>query len=134
MVRDFAILIIGALIFIGAGIVSLADAAAPPAAKRHGDHPDAGLFIRRPDGTGLDAPVPEVDATVRIDVSGMIARVKVAQTFKNPDNEWVEGVYIFPLSRKGAVDHLLMRIGDRIVEGRIEERRDRSKTVRKGKA
>ncbi|MCG8547752.1 MAG: hypothetical protein MJE12_26440, partial [Alphaproteobacteria bacterium] len=90
MVRDFAILIIGTLIFIGAGIASLTDAgAAMPAAKDRGDHPETGLFLRRPGGTGLDAPVPEVDAAVRIDVSGMIARVNVKQTFKNPDNEWV---------------------------------------------
>ena len=134
MVRDFAILIIATLIFIGAGIASLAGAgAATPAAKNHGDHPETGLFLRRPGGTGLDAPVPEVDASVRIDVSGMIARVKVMQTFKNPDNEWVEGVYIFPLSRKAAVDHMLMHIGERVVEGRIEERKAAQKQYQKAK-
>ena len=52
----------------------------------------------------------------------MIARVNVAQTFKNPDARWVEGVYVFPLSRNGAVDHMIMRIGDRVIEGKIQER------------
>jgi Ca-activated chloride channel family protein len=52
----------------------------------------------------------------------VIARVKVAQTFKNPDKSWVEGVYVFPLSRSGAVDHMIMRIGDRVVVGKIQER------------
>ena len=84
--------------------------------------PESGLFLRREDGTLLDTPVPTVDAAVRIEITGVIARVTVAQTFKNTDKDWVEGVYVFPLSRKGAVDHMLMRIGDRVVEGTIQER------------
>jgi Ca-activated chloride channel family protein len=112
------------VMMIGGGIVSLrahaAPVAAPPSTK--GD-PEGGFFLRRPDGTLMDAPAPAVSEKVGIDISGVIARVTVAQTFRNPGNGWVEGVYVFPLSRKGAVDHMLMRIGDRVVEGRIEERR-----------
>jgi len=36
----------------------------------------------------------------------------------NPTSEWREGVYVFPLSEKAAVDHLTMHIGDRVIEGR----------------
>ncbi|MGH6914742.1 MAG: VIT domain-containing protein, partial [Geminicoccales bacterium] len=96
--------------------------AAPAAIAAQKEDPEAGLFLRRQDGTMLDAPAPAVDAAVRIDITGVIARIKVAQTFMNPEAGWVEGVYVFPLSRNGAVDHLVMRIGDRVVEGVIRER------------
>lgn len=118
-----SLLILMIVIMVGSGIVSLRAHAAPVAAPPAKEAPEGGLFLRRPDGTMMDAPAPAVDAKVGIDITGVIARVTVAQTFRNPDSGWVEGVYVFPLSRKGAVDHMLMRIGDRIVEGRIEERR-----------
>jgi Ca-activated chloride channel family protein len=117
-----SLLVIAVLIFVGGGIASLAAHATPAAVPVQKEDPEGGLFLRRPDGTMLDTPAPAVDAAVRIDITGVIARVKVAQTFKNPDAGWVEGIYVFPLSRSGAVDHMIMRIGDRIVEGRIQER------------
>lgn len=123
LVRKFSLLIIMFLILVGSGIASLRAHAAPTAAPTAKEDPEGGLFLRRPDGTALDAPAPAVAAKVDIDISGVIARVTVSQTFLNPDSGWVEGIYVFPLSRKGAVDHMLMRIGDRVVEGRIEERK-----------
>lgn len=118
-----SLLIVMVLMFVGSGIVSLRAHAAPAATPAAKGDPEGGLFLRRQDGTLMDAPAPAVDEKVGIDISGVIARVTVAQTFRNPDSGWVEGVYVFPLSRKGAVDHMLMRIGDRVVEGHIEERR-----------
>lgn len=123
LIRRFSLLIIMTLILVGSGIVSLRAEAAPVAAPQAKADPEGGLFLRRQDGTALDAPAPAVAAAVTIDISGVIARVTVSQTYLNPDSGWVEGIYVFPLSRKGAVDHMLMRIGNRIVEGRIEERK-----------
>ena len=59
---------------------------------------------------------------VEIRVTGMIARARVHQEFTNPSREWAEGVYVFPLPDDAAVDHLTMRVGDRIIEGMIRER------------
>ena len=53
---------------------------------------------------------------------GMIARVHVHQKFKNPDKQWKEGIYVFPLPEHAAVDHMRMTIGERVIEGRIKER------------
>ena len=51
-----------------------------------------------------------------------MARATVRQTFRNATDEWVEGVYVFPLPEQAAVDHLLMKVGERTIEGRIRER------------
>jgi Ca-activated chloride channel family protein len=66
------------------------------------------------------APVLATDVEIR--VTGMIARARVHQEFTNPGPEWAEGVYVFPLPDDAAVDHLTMRVGDRIIEGMIRER------------
>ena len=66
------------------------------------------------------APVLATDVEIR--VTGMVARARVHQEFTNPGPEWAEGVYVFPLPDDAAVDHLTMRVGDRIIEGMIRER------------
>ncbi len=66
------------------------------------------------------APVLHTD--VQITVTGMIARTKVKQSFRNPTNDWKEGVYVFPLPETAAVDHMRMHIGERIIEGQIKEK------------
>jgi Ca-activated chloride channel family protein len=37
-------------------------------------------------------------------VSGLVARVSVSQSFRNDGQEWVEGIYVFPLPDAAAVD------------------------------
>ena len=66
------------------------------------------------------APVLATDVEIR--VTGIVARARVHQEFTNPGAEWAEGVYVFPLPDDAAVDHLRMRVDDRIVEGQIRER------------
>ena len=41
-----------------------------------------------------------------IEVAGIVARTRVTQRFVNPTPSWREGVYVFPLPDKAAVDHL----------------------------
>jgi Ca-activated chloride channel family protein len=63
-----------------------------------------------------------VQTEVGIEVTGMVARTRVSQVFHNPAGDYVEGVYVFPLPESAAVDHLWMRIGDRVIEGQIQEK------------
>ena len=65
---------------------------------------------------------PRVATEVAIEVSGMVARTRVTQHFHNPGSEHVEGVYVFPLPEKAAVDRLRILIGGRTIEGRIREK------------
>src|SRR5258706_14284084 len=68
----------------------------------------------------VTAPLLATDVEIR--VTGHVARAKVRQNFRNPHTEWYEGVYSFPLPENAAVDHLRMRVGERVVEGEIRER------------
>ena len=66
------------------------------------------------------APNLATEASFR--VAGVVARATVRQRFQNATDGWVEGVYVFPLPENAAVDHLLMKVGEREIEGQIRER------------
>jgi Ca-activated chloride channel family protein len=75
--------------------------------------------------SSVDAPAVEamrVHTGFRADVTGNIARVHVSQQFTNPSGDWVEGLYVFPLSADSAVDELLMHVGERVIRGDIQPR------------
>ncbi len=54
-------------------------------------------------------------------ITGMVNRVNVTQTFSNTTDNWQEGIYVFPLPENAAVDHMRLRIGERVIEGQIKE-------------
>ncbi len=92
-----------------------------------------GVLLKTASGTKpLSAPL--LNTTVTMTISGLIARTTVSQQFTNPSDEWAEGVYVFPLPDQAAVDHLRMKIGDRIIEGHIQERAQAKQTYTKAKA
>ncbi|MPZ08721.1 MAG: marine proteobacterial sortase target protein [Kiloniellaceae bacterium] len=89
----------------------------------------AGLFFRSGEaGTVLEAPILKSD--VAIAVNGMVARATVRQVFHNPSDRWLEGIYVFPLPERSAVDRLTMTIGERRVEGRIMEKAEAERAYR----
>ncbi len=81
------------------------------------------LLFRAGDAAAL-LLAPTVATDVDISVGGLVARARVSQKFQNPGDDWVEGIYVFPLPENAAVDHLTVRIGERIIEGRIKKRED----------
>jgi len=83
-----------------------------------------GSLLYRTDKVGRYIPAPTVNTDVEMKVTGMIARAKVTQTFKNETAQWLEGVYVFPLPEDAAVDQLKMFVGDRIIEGKIKPREE----------
>lgn len=72
------------------------------------------------------APVQATD--VEISIRGLLAETVVAQRFSNPTDQWLEGVYVFPLPAQAVVHAMRLVVGERIVEGRIEEREVAKKT------
>jgi len=94
---------------------------------------DGGLFFIT-DTKGRYVPAPLLKTEVTMDVSGPVVRVRVNQSFTNMTNQWVEGIYTFPLPEKSAVDRLTMVIGERRVIGEIQEKEQARKTYEKAKA
>ena len=84
--------------------------------------PGQGTLMLKGDAGEAPVAAPLLFTDVDIVVSGMTARTTVTQRFANPTSVWQEGVYVFPLPEKAAVDHLEMRIGQRRIEGQIKER------------
>ena len=78
------------------------------------------LLFQTRDG-GFDSAVP-IATDLRISVAGVVARVAVAQRFRNTSADWLEALYVLPLPDDAAVDRMKMQIGDRVVEGEIHER------------
>ncbi|MDR4493273.1 MAG: VIT domain-containing protein, partial [Nitrospirales bacterium] len=91
-----------------------------------------GLTIRPMSG-GPNLPAPTVSTKITTTISGLIVRTTVSQTFQNPSSEWAEGIYVFPLPEQAAVDHLRMRIGERVIEGIIQEKAEAKKTYEQAK-
>ena len=84
------------------------------------------VWLLPSDGVYLEAL--QLETRVNMDVSGMIARAKVRQQFRNVSSLWAEGIYVFPLPDNAAVDHFRMMIDERIIEGQIQEKNQARKT------
>lgn len=93
-----------------------------------------GGLLFRTEQADLFLPAPELETDVEIDINGMVARATVRQRFYNPTDKWLEGVYVFPLPERAAVDRLRMRIGERFIEGKIEEKQKAKQTYDQARA
>lgn len=90
------------------------------------------LFYRSAhDGQYRLAPIVKTDVEMR--VTGFINRSHLIQTFHNGTDEWMEGIYVFPLPENAAVDHMRIRIGERVIEGRIKEKQQAKKIYEQAK-
>jgi Ca-activated chloride channel family protein len=66
--------------------------------------------------------LPLKDTRVEINVSGVIADVKVRQQYKNEGSRPINATYVFPASTRAAVYAMRMRIGDQVIVAKIKER------------
>jgi Ca-activated chloride channel family protein len=90
------------------------------------------LWLREGDGAYRAAPGLATDVT--IEVTALVARATVRQRFRNPGRDWIEGVYVFPLPETTAVDTMRLRIGERVIEGQVQERAEAQRTYAAAKA
>jgi Ca-activated chloride channel family protein len=74
-----------------------------------------------------------LNTDINISVNGLVARVSVMQEFRNDGGEWVEGVYVFPLPDRAAVDQMRLYIGERFIEGEIREKEQARKEYEQAK-
>src|ERR1700712_3665465 len=119
VMQGFAVILVGfAALFLSFEPVWSATVQ-PAAFIKPGDARSGSLLLKTDEGYN-DASRLGID--VDLTVSGPTIRARVTQIFRNPTQNWVEAVYVYPLPDGGAVDTLKMVIGDRIVVGDIKER------------
>ena len=74
-----------------------------------------------------------LDTQVSMDVSGLLNRVTVKQVFINDSDQWVNGRYLFPLPETAAVDSMQLRIGDKVIAGQIQPKKQALQTFENAK-
>jgi hypothetical protein len=84
--------------------------------------PEGGQLNAFDEDGQLIGPCALKHTDVKVNVSGHFSRVNVTQRYHNPYDYKIEAVYTFPLSHTGAVDRMTMTVGDRVVQGEVEER------------
>ena len=72
-----------------------------------------------------------INTNILLDITGLVARVEITQQFTNHGSQWAEGVYRFPLPPRAAVDRMHIRVGERLLEGEIQEKESARQTYQK---
>ena len=70
----------------------------------------------------LDALI--LDASIDVQVQGLLADMTLVQAFRNTTDQWVEGRYLFPLPPDAVVRGLRINVGDRTITGEIQPREE----------
>ena len=76
---------------------------------------EAGLYTE----SGL---VPLRGVSISAEVIDVASKVTVVQRYKNDEKKPIEATYCFPLEEGSAVCGFEVRIGDRLIQGEVEER------------
>jgi Ca-activated chloride channel homolog len=66
--------------------------------------------------------LPLKSTRAEANISGVIADVTITQIYKNEGKNPIEAIYVFPASTQAAIYSMVMKIGERVIIARIEER------------
>lgn len=78
-------------------------------------------FFVKSDDPSVDR-LPLKSTEVDVKVSGVIADVRVTQTYRNEGSRAIEAKYVFPGSTRAAVGGLNVRLADRLITAQIREK------------
>ncbi|CAN7147489.1 MULTISPECIES: VIT and vWA domain-containing protein [unclassified Variovorax] len=78
-------------------------------------------FFVKSDDPSIDR-LPLKSTEVDVKISGVIADVRVTQTYRNEGSRAIEAKYVFPGSTKAAVGGLNVRLADRLITAQIREK------------
>jgi len=78
-------------------------------------------FFVKGNGSETEA-MPLKETSAEVNIAGVIADVKVKQTYKNEGKTTIEAIYVFPGSTRAAVYAMEMKIGERTIKAKIEEK------------
>ncbi|MEA5521083.1 VIT domain-containing protein [Limnoraphis robusta] len=91
-----------------------------------------GLYVLSETDISSIFPLKKTDVSAKI--SGNISRVEVTQIFENSFDEALEAIYVFPLPDEAAVDHLEIKIGDRMIKSTLKKREEAKAIYEQAKA
>ena len=131
LVLTYSLRLIGALgLYLCLGIISQNVYAVldnnNPLETMHGS-----LWLLQDDGSYTETI--QLETVVDIDISSILARTTVRQRFRNNSNNWTEGLYTFPLPENAAIDTFSLHIGDRVIQGQVQERQQARESYNRAK-
>ncbi len=88
------------------------------------DDIDTGMMLSYQESGNNYGALKLLSSQYDIDITGIVAQVNITQTFHNDSNQWVkEGMYAFPVAQNAAVYQMKLKIGQRVIEGEIHEKK-----------
>lgn len=100
------------------------------------DKSESPYFLVKSKNPDVDK-LPLLSTSADVKIAGVIADVTIYQVYKNDGQHPLEAIYVFPASAKAAVYAMEMKIGNRTVIAKIEEkkkaRRDYEEAVKQGR-
>ena len=97
------------------------------------EKPQSPYFQITSSESSLDS-LPLKASKAKVSISGSIAQVEIRQTYANTGGTPIEAIYIFPGSTGSAMHGMEMKIGEKVIIAKIEERKQAKKTYEKAKA
>ena len=89
--------------------------------ERNADRTLSPYFLVKSRDPDVDR-LPLKSTQAQVNISGVIADVKVTQVYKNEGHKPLEAIYVFPASTRAAVYGMKMTIGERTITAKIRER------------
>jgi len=118
--------IIGWIVALTLGSVSLP-------ARAEGPDKTLSPYFQVKGGDGSTDTMPLLGTDVDVQIVGVIADVRVKQTYKNDGKTTLHATYVFPASTRAAVHGLTMRVGNQLVRAQIKEREEAKKAFEQAK-
>ena len=100
-------------------IFSLTTAFSQPAESE--DRTLSPYFFVKSDDPAMDR-LPLKSTSASVNISGVIADVRVTQVYRNEGKKPLEAIYVFPASTRAAVYGMKMTIGERTIEANVKKR------------
>ena len=100
---------------VSAGSLRLERATPPPGADPAASDSTAPGALDARDAIALDA-------TLELEVRGLLAELRLTQAFGNDTNDWRDGRYAFPMPDGATLLGLEIRVGERTIRGAVAER------------
>lgn len=111
--------LIGLLLLTAFPLILQAGVIQPTTPGKEGDKALSPYFFVQGDPKVDSFPLLETGA--KVNIAGITAEIELIQVYKNDGERTIEAVYIFPLGTKSAIHAMKMKIGNRVIEAKIEE-------------